>query len=161
MFWPLISMCYHLLWRVLRRHLKGNLLAEIEKQNRKTDQSALGVKAGTSPVSISIGLEEIVSLANQIGLEYAEAKKESERLELLKPTMKSQIALRLLKAESMSEVKLRRLTETDPEYVEYIEKMVDASAKADKLKVRYDSYKNLFDAKRSLISYQKAEMKLL
>ena len=31
----------------------------------------------------------------------------------------------------------------------------------DKLRIRYESYKNLFEARRSLLSYQKAEMKLL
>lgn len=123
----------------------------------------LGHTSGPSqpPVGSNLGLEEIVALANQIGLEYADAKKDAERLELLKPTVKARVAIRILTEESMSEVRLRRLTETDAEYVAYLEKIVEAKAKSDRLRVRYDSYKNLFDAKRSLLSYQKAEMKLV
>jgi hypothetical protein len=62
---------------------------------------------------------------------------------------------------SMSEARLKRLTETDPEYLEFIEKLVTAKGECDKLRIRYESYKNLFEARRSLLSYQKAEMKLL
>lgn len=107
-----------------------------------------------------LGLEDIVHLANKVGLEYVAARKEAERLELLKNTVRARIAIRLDDG-SHSEAKLRRLMETDPEYEEFIVKLVIARAEAEKLRVRYESYKNLFDAKRSLLSYQKAEMKLL
>ena len=59
------------------------------------------------------------------------------------------------------EAKLRRLTETDAEYVEFIEKLAQAKGDSERLRIRYESYKNLFEARRSLLSYQKAEMKLL
>jgi len=107
-----------------------------------------------------LGLEEIVRLTNKIGLEFADAKKNLDLLELMKPTMRARISLRLDDGD-LSEAKLRRLTETDPEYVAYIEKLVEARGVCDRLKVRYDSYKNLFDARRSMLSYQKAELKLL
>jgi hypothetical protein len=107
-----------------------------------------------------LGLEEIVHLANKVGLEYAAARKEADKLELLKPTIRARIMLRIDDGE-MSESRLRRLTETDPEYVAFIEKMADSRGEAEKLRVRYESYKNLFEAKRSLLSYQKAEMKLV
>lgn len=113
-----------------------------------------------SPSSDRLGLEEIVHLANKIGLEYATARKEADRLELLKPTIRARIMLRIDDGE-MSESRLRRLTETDSEYVEFIEKMAETRGEAEKLRVRYESYKNLFEAKRSLLSYQKAEMKLV
>jgi hypothetical protein len=137
---------------------------QLNKSSRLTEtpQASANNSGVAQPhVGSPLGLEEIVGLANQIGLEYADAKKEAERLELLKPTVKSQVAIRILAGEGMPEVKLRRLTETDPEYIAYLEKMIEAQAKADRLRVRYDSYKNLFDAKRSLLSYQKAEMKLI
>ena len=108
----------------------------------------------------TVGLEEIVKLANKVGLEYAEAKKNLDKLELMKPTVRSRIALRL-DEEGLSEAKLKRLTETDEEYVDYIEQLIVARNACDKLKVRYESYRNLFDARRSLLSYQKAELKLL
>jgi hypothetical protein len=107
-----------------------------------------------------LGLEEIVHLANRIGLEYASAKREAERLELLKASVRARIAIRL-DDETLSEAKLRRLTETDPEYLEFIEKLVTAKGECEKLRIRYESYKNLFEAKRSMLSYQKAEMRLL
>ena len=107
-----------------------------------------------------LGLEDIVRLANKIGLEYAAAKKEVDRLELMKPTIRAKIALRL-ENEKLTEAKLKRLTETDEEYVNYLEKMIEARNASEKLRIRYESYKNLFDARRSLLSYQKAELKLL
>jgi hypothetical protein len=107
-----------------------------------------------------LGLEEIVHLANKIGLEYVAAKRDAERLELLKPTVRAQVTLRLDDG-NMSEARLRRLTETDPEYVNFLEKLVVAKGECDKLRIRYESYKNLFEARRSLLSYQKAEMKLI
>jgi hypothetical protein len=107
-----------------------------------------------------LGLEEIVHLANKVGLEYVAARKEAERLELLKNTVRAKIAIRLDNG-SVSEAKLRRLMETDAEYEEFLNQLVAARAESEKLRVRYESYKNLFDARRSLLSYQKAEMKLL
>lgn len=119
----------------------------------------------TSPASqqVQLGLEEIVHLAHKIGLEYAAAKNEAERLELMKPTVRARVTIRLEgeKGEGLTEVKLRRLTDTDKEYVEFLEKLAFSRAEADRLRIRYESYKNLFEAKRSLLSYQKAEMKLL
>ena len=128
-------------------------------ERRGPGPSRAGAEAGGSS-SDKLGLEDIVHLANKIGLEYAKAKQEAERLELLKPTVRAQVTLRLDTGD-ISEVKLRRLTETDPEYVAFIEKLAAAKGECDKLRIRYESYKNLFEARRSLLSYQKAEMKLI
>lgn len=119
---------------------------------KKTDQDAVQPS--------NLGLEEIVHLAHKIGLEYAAAKTEAERLELMKPTVRARVALRLDDG-TLTEVKLRRLADTDEEYVEFLEKLSRARCECDRLRIRYESYKNLFEAKRSLLSYQKAEMKLL
>lgn len=107
-----------------------------------------------------LGLEEIVHISNKVGLAYVEAKKQAEHYELLKPTVRARIALRLDDGQ-LSEAKLKRLTETDQEYLDFLEKLLEARRECDRLKVRYDSYKNLFDARRSLLSFQKEEMKLL
>lgn len=112
------------------------------------------------PDSEKLGLEDIVHLANRVGLEFATAKKESERLELLRPTVRARISIRIDDGK-ISETKLRRLTETDPEYIDFIEKLSDAKGECERLRIRYESYKNLFEARRSMLSYQKAEMKLL
>lgn len=128
----------------------------VDPSNRK---SGVAPSASTSN-SDRLGLEEIVHLANKVGLEYVAAKKEADRMELLKPTVRARIMLRLDDG-TMSETRLRRLTETDAEYIEFLEKMSELRGEAEKLRVRYESYKNLFDARRSLLSYQKAEMKLV
>ena len=107
-----------------------------------------------------LGLEEIVKLTNKIGLEYVEAKRKAEYYDLMKSPTKSKIALRIDDGE-MSESKLKRLTEADSEYIEFLQTLTDAKQEADRLRVRYESYKNLFDARRSLLSYQKEEMKLI
>lgn len=122
-----------------------------EDKNLRSDGTTAGDK---------LGLEEIVHLANKIGLEFANAKREAERLELLKPTVRARIAIRLDNGD-ISEVKLKRLTETDTEYIEFLDKLVNAKGECERLRIRYESYKNLFEAKRSLLSYQKAEMKLI
>ncbi|SME89623.1 hypothetical protein [Pseudobacteriovorax antillogorgiicola] len=110
--------------------------------------------------SDKLGLEEIVKLANKVGLEYVEAKKRAEYLELMKSPTKAKIAIKYDTGEH-NEAKLKRLTETDPEYLSFIEQLAEARRDSDRLKVRYESYKNLFDARRSLLSYQKEEMKLI
>lgn len=107
-----------------------------------------------------LGLEEIVHLANRIGLQFANMKKEADRLDLLKSTVRAQIMNRLDNGQ-VSETKLKRLTETDEEYIAFLERLVEVRGESEKLRIRYESYKNLFEAKRSLLSYQKAEMRLL
>ena len=112
-----------------------------------------------SPRSESLTLEEIVNLANQVGLEYVEAKQEFERYDLLKSTIRAQTMEKYDDGRA-SEAKIRRLAEMDSDYVSFLEKMVESKAKAERLRVRYDSYRNLFEARRSMLSYKKAEMRL-
>ena len=139
----------------------------MEKQEPKRPTSGAsqfpGGETAQPPMSSSadkLGLEDIVHLTNKIGLEYVAARKEAERLDLLKHTIRAQITMRLDDGNS-SEARLRRQMETDPELINFINQLVTARAEAEKLRVRYESYKNLFEARRSLLSYQKAEMKLL
>lgn len=133
---------------------------ESDPSQKKAGLPTSSTLPSNTSASDRLGLEEIVHLANKVGLEYAVAKKEADRMELLKPTIRARIMLRLDDG-SMSETRLRRLTETDADYVDFLEKMAEMRGEAEKLRVRYESYKNLFDAKRSLLSYQKAEMKLI
>jgi hypothetical protein len=139
----------------------------MEKPQLKNEKSGSDAQTAANSVGTAIptsadrlGLEDIVHLANKIGLEYVAARKEAERLELLKNTVRSKISIRLDDG-NVTESKLRRLMETDPEYEDFLNRLVTARAESEKLRIRYESYKNLFDARRSLISYQKAEMKLL
>ena len=138
---------------------------KITKEDFSLEPTQPTEKAGatgpdSAPQGDKLGLEEIVRLTNKVGLEHAEAKRHLDHMDLMKPTMRARVAIRL-DTGGLSETKLRRLTETDPEYVDYIEKLVKARNECDKLRVRYESYKNLFDARRSMLSYQKAELKLI
>ncbi len=109
-----------------------------------------------------MGLEEIIHVSNKIGLEYADKRKEAERLELLRTSVRSQIMNRI-EAENakIPEARLKRLAEAHEEYIALLEKIAHTRAEAEKLKIRYDSYKSLFDARRTLISYKKVELKSL
>ena len=117
-------------------------------------------KLNHEPTGGSLGLEEIVHIANKVGLEYVDAKKKSDRLILLKASIRAKIVMRHDDGK-LSEAKLQRLADLDNEYMEYLESLSEAKKETERLKVRYESYKNLFEAKRSLLSYQKAEMKLI
>ena len=107
-----------------------------------------------------LGLEEIVHITNKVGLDYVNAKKRADHLSLLKASRRPQVMLRLEDGK-LSEAKLQRLADTDPEYLEFLEELTEAKRESERLKVRYDSYRNLFEAKRSILSYQKAEMSIL
>ncbi|MCX6115975.1 MAG: hypothetical protein NT027_00385 [Proteobacteria bacterium] len=134
-------------------------MGNIKKNETSSNASQQLADSIVSP-SDKLGLEDIVHITNRIGLEYVTAKKQAERLELMKNTVRAKISIRL-DSDSLSEAKLKRLMETDSEYIEFLDALCEAKLEADKLRVRYESYKNLFDARRSLLSYQKAEMKLI
>lgn len=109
-----------------------------------------------------MALEEIIQISNKIGLEYVDKRKDAERLELMRTSVRSKIMNRLeLGAEKIPEARLKRLAEADFEYVELLDKIADARAEAEKLRIRYESYKSLFDARRTMISYKKVELKNL
>ena len=119
--------------------------------------------AGPAGAGVDLSLEEIIIRANRIGVDYVEKRREAERLELLRPSVRAQVMNRLEAAatERLSESRLRRLAEADAEYLDHLERIAEARAEAEKLRVRYDSYRNLFDARRTLISYRKAELRAL
>ena len=110
--------------------------------------------------AVELSLEELVHLANKVGMELVEAKKACDRCELMKPIVRARIMLRLDDGQ-ISEAKLRRLMEGDTEYIAYIDKLIETRARLEKVRIRYESYKNLFEARRSMLSYRKAEMRLL
>lgn len=134
---------------------------KIEKHMERQGADSHNLKDSSQPLEDKVGLEEIVQLANKAGLEYVEAKREAERLELLKPSIRAKIMIKLDTTGKTSEVKLRRLTETSDEYIEFLENLSEKKAQSERLRIKYESYKNLFEARRSMLSYQKAEMKLL
>ncbi|MEY4064112.1 MAG: hypothetical protein RIR26_320 [Pseudomonadota bacterium] len=134
------------------------------EMNHSFPQSTATTPAGSHPQR-ELTLEEIIQLANKIGLEYADKRRDAERLELLRTTVRSRIMNRI-EAEaglevSIPEGRLKRLAEADAEYVQLLEQIAQSRAEAEKLRIRYESYRNLFDAKRTMISYKKTELKTL
>ena len=105
-------------------------------------------------------LEEVVSLTNRVGLEWAQVKKRADRYELLKPSFRAKIMDKYDDG-TTSEAKIRRQAEQDSEYIDFLEKLNKTKGECEVLRIRYDSYRNLFEAKRSLLSYRKAEMQYL
>jgi hypothetical protein len=119
----------------------------------------------TSGSQRELTLEEIIQLANKIGLEYVDKRRDAERLELLRTSVRAKIMNRI-EAESgpeasIPEGRLKRLAEADSEYVQLLEQIAHMRAESEKLRIRYESYRNLFDAKRTMISYKKTELKTL
>jgi hypothetical protein len=110
-----------------------------------------------------LSLEEIIHLANRIGLEHVEKRREAERLELLRTSVRAQIMNRLESesSEKIPESRLKRLAEANAEYMKLLEDIAKARSEAEKLRVRYESYRDLFDAKRTMISYKKTELRTL
>ena len=129
-------------------------MSEKNKSLLKGDES--------SPISSTekLTLEEIVFLAHKVGLDYAAAKKKVDQQDMLKTVFRSKLMEKHDNGQR-SEAKIKRLAETDEEYLQFIEKLAEARFTCEELKIRYESYKNLFEARRSMLSYQKAEMKLL
>lgn len=112
-----------------------------------------------------LSLEEIIQLANKIGLEFVEKRRDAERLELLRTTVRARIMNRIESDAgpdaAIPEGRLKRLAEADAEYVQLLEQIAQARAESEKLRIRYESYRNLFDARRTMISYKKTELKTL
>jgi hypothetical protein len=118
--------------------------------------------ATPSPLIKEMALEEIIQISNRIGLEYAEKRREAERLELMRTSVRAQIMNRIEQSnEKIPEARLKRLAEAHEEYTALLEKIATYRAEAEKLRVRYESYKSLFDARRTMISYKKVELQNL
>lgn len=111
-----------------------------------------------------LSLEEIIQLANKIGLEFVDKRREAERLELLRTSVRSKIMNRIeheAAGQSIAETRLKRLADADPEYMNLLEQIATSRAESEKLRIRYESYRNLFEARRTMISYKKTELKTL
>lgn len=111
-------------------------------------------------VSTEENLEKIARNTYQVGMELVEARRQFERMELLKLSYRAKIMNKYDDGE-LSETKIRRLAEMDPKYIAYLEKLAEYKSQSERLRMKYESLKNLFEAKRSMMSYQKAEMRFL
>jgi hypothetical protein len=139
--------------------------ADVDKNDPHSTSQSHSTGVGGSQSQRDLSLEEIIQLANKIGLEYVDKRRDAERLELLRTTVRSRIMNRIENdagtENSIPEGRLKRLAEADPEYVQLLEQIAQTRAESEKLRIRYESYRNLFDAKRTMISYKKTELKTL
>lgn len=132
-------------------------LSKIEESKVEAARSA--AVAHLSPDELN--LEEMIHIANQIGLQYVEKRKHAERYELLRTPIRAKIMNRI-EAEwsgKIPESRLKRLAEADQEYIDLLEQIASSRAESEALRIRYESYRNLFEAKRTLISYKKTELR--
>jgi hypothetical protein len=131
----------------------------------KEGNTGTGANGGDEKRELS--LEEIIQLANRIGLEYVDKRKEAERLELLRTSIRARIMNEIESAneaegaKAIAEARLKRLAEAHPEYMELLDRIASSRAESEKLRIRYDSYRNLFEARRTMISFKKTELKTL
>lgn len=135
-----------------------------EERRASPEERRAGGVAGQGEAAREMPLEDIISMANRIGLEYVDRRREAERLELLRTSVRSQLMNRIEEEsteKSIPEARLKRLAEANPEYLELLERIAQTRAESEKLRIRYDSYRNLFEARRTLISYKKTELKTL
>lgn len=130
------------------------------EHSKQQGASSSNQRSSSASSPEKMNLEDIVRIANKIGMEFAKAKKEAEHLDLLKATKRAKAMLKYDDGK-MSEAKIKRHAEADEDYVAFLVSLSEAKAEAEKLRIRYESYKNLFEARRSMLSYQKAEMKLV
>lgn len=137
----------------------------MEKNDPHTPAQTQSSTGSSAQGQRDLSLEEIIQLANKIGLEYVDKRRDAERLELLRTTVRARIMNRIESEagneSSIPEGRLKRLAEADPEYVQLLEQIAQTRAESEKLRIRYESYRNLFDAKRTMISYKKTELKTL
>lgn len=138
--------------------------AAVSKSNSlDLEQLRLSAPRSTGSLPDIMELEEMVQLTNEAGLAFVDRRKEAERLELLRTSVRARVMNRI-EADStskLSENKLKRLAEADDEYVVILEEIAQVRAEAEALRIRYESYRNLFEARRTLISYKKTELRTL
>ena len=149
-----------------------------------------GGAGGGSEERRELSLEEIIQLANRIGLEHVDKRRDAERLELLRTSLRAQLMNRIEqehmeraqeaaraavlagkdeaaadkiaeKTAQVAEARLKRLAEAHPDYLDLLDRIAESRAESEKLRIRYDSYRNLFEARRTMISYKKTEMKTI
>ncbi|MCA2961562.1 MAG: hypothetical protein IOD12_15035 [Silvanigrellales bacterium] len=114
-----------------------------------------------------LSLEDIIQLANRIGLEFVDKRKDAERLELLRTSVRARLMNDIESAgetegtKAIPEARLKRLAEAHPEYIDLLDRIAVSRAESEKLRIRYESYRNLFEARRTMISFKKTEMKTL
>jgi hypothetical protein len=108
-------------------------------------------------------LQEVVRQMHAAGLKYAKSKALLERLELTRSSVKARLMQKILQTAGdgkISETRLLHQAEATPEYWSHLEQIAKAREDFEIHRIVYESLRALFDAKRSEMSYAKAEMNL-
>lgn len=108
-------------------------------------------------------LEQVVVEAETKGKEWVSAKQVAKRLEELKKYKLSKVMNEFEISEKVnggkvSETKLKRLAEGSKDYKDHVEEWVIADKEANKLRIEYDALINFYEAKRSMLSLEKAKV---
>jgi len=111
-------------------------------------------------------LEDQAEEASQLGQEWVERYQAYRRLMEGQKTFISDIKNRIAsevesKGRAVTEQKLERLALANPEYVKFTETLCQAEAASLKAKIKFETAKNKFEAKRSWVSLEKARMNLV
>jgi len=102
-----------------------------------------------------ITLEQLAYLIHKTGQEYAEFKQVADRYDELKKHLISTKKVWHFqdaneKGKSLPDTRAETLALADADYKQHIFDMLDARKRADKAKIRFEAYQNLFDAKRTM-----------
>lgn len=112
-------------------------------------------------------LEVLADRIEAAGKLWVEYKQVAARMEELKKTLKAQLSNRIeadyeaKKEKAPSEAKLDRLARGSDEYIAHVELMIENQQVAHIQFIEYEALKNLYEAKRSDMSFEKAKMGLI
>ena len=112
-------------------------------------------------------MTDLESLAYEIekkGKAWIEAKQVSERYDELKKIVLAEIQNNLEltnTGKELSEARLKRTAEGSDKYRTHIVDMCEVKKNASVAYIEYEALKNLFEAKRSDQSFEKAKMQLI
>lgn len=108
-------------------------------------------------------LEKFVTEYQNAGIAWVEAKLLCDQLEADEKNYLAALmnAIDHAETEKVSESKLERLARGGKEFREYCRSVATARAEMLRKRVRYDGLEKLFEAKRSKLSFEKEQLKIL
>jgi len=112
-------------------------------------------------VEATINLESLVIEIQQAGQEWIEAKLRSDQLEDGEKNFLAALINSLddaMKGQKVSETKLERLARGSADFREYVTGKCCAIAETARKRVRYESLRDLFEARRSEFAFERAKL---
>lgn len=105
-------------------------------------------------------LEKLVTEIEEAGIYYVELRAIARRYEELKKIKLAQLKRDHAKRNDgrISHVQLESKAYADPDYKKFILDLVRTEKESEKAKVRYEACKNLFDAMRTNIAFEREKL---